>query len=97
MDPKDSQQIIAAAEQELNKKPQFTIEMLYNQYIEGENIDVRIKAPHELRQIKKAFYGGIANVLLLQAVEMPKLEENEARMILHEMIGEAGKFFENNI
>ncbi len=93
--PEESQDIIKASEESI--KPKYTIEMLYEQYVERENIDKRRKAPHELRQIRKAFYGGIANVLLLQAIELPKVTEDEARMIIHEMIGEAGKFFENNI
>lgn len=64
----------AAALDKINQTT-YSVNQLWKSHVTHERIDVNKMTPGEYRKVKRAFYGGVSQLLALQAGPLSKLKQ----------------------
>lgn len=74
-------------------KPEHKIEFMFSQYLMMVSLDKLDKNSVQYKETKRAYYGAIGQILLIQRDELTQLTEQESTDTLQSMLDETTDFW----
>jgi hypothetical protein len=71
----------------------FTVDAMFNEYLKTVKLDARKMVPHQLRETRRAFYGAVTQLIILQRDELTKLTEEQGMQVLYNLLQESHNFW----
>lgn len=78
-------------------KPEHKIEFMFNQYLMMTALDKLDKNSIQYKETKRAYYGAIGQLLLIQRDELTQLTDNEAADTLESLLSETTEFWSQQL
>ena len=75
----------------------FNLENHFNHYLKLVKIDPRKVMPFQLREMRRAFYGGIGILLVMQNQQMKTFSEDECVKILNHLFDQVEIYWKQEI
>jgi hypothetical protein len=75
----------------------FDLENMFDRYLEIADVDKRVMIPYQLKQMKKAFYGGVGQLMLLITMELSGLPMEQVNQIYHYMLKQVNDYWAENL
>lgn len=74
-------------------KKEFKIEEMFDKYLELVKLDKRKMPSYQLRETRRAFFGAIGQLLIVQRDELTLLTEDESVEVLESFIKQVTDFW----
>lgn len=78
-------------------KPEHKIEFMFNQYLMMVKLDRLDKNGIQYKETKRAYYGAIGQLLLIQRDELTQLSDNEAADTLESLLKETTDYWSDQL
>lgn len=74
-------------------KPEWTVDGQFEKYLQLVALDKRKMPPNQLREMRQMFHGATGQIIVLMRDELSALPDNQATLVLQEMLNEITNYF----
>lgn len=73
----------------------FDMEKLFDNFLKAVHVDKRNAPPHKISDMKRAYYGGVGQLMMLQKTKVAYMSEDNASDAIQSIMDQVSDFLEN--